>query len=141
MKRKKSISAYLMLLLLPAVVLVSGMTRVPPGISVDEALKIAKEPGAMIIDTRTAQEYAEGHIDGAVLIPVAEIQASWQGLPKDHYAPIIVYCTVGVRSSKARVILKERGYARVYNLEGGIEAWKSAGQPVVKSLMDKSPYH
>lgn len=128
-------------LFLPVVFLACAFARVPSGISVEEALKIAKEPGAMIIDTRTAQEYADGHIDGAVLIPVTEIQSSWQGLPKDHYAPIIVYCTIGVRSSKARVILKERGYTRVYNLKGGIEAWKAEGQPMVKSLLETSPYH
>jgi rhodanese-related sulfurtransferase len=127
--------------LLPVFVVTCAFARVPPGISVEEALKIAKEPETSLIDVRTSQEYVEGHIEGAVNVPVAEIQSSWQGLPKDHYAPIIVYCTIGVRSSKARVILKERGYTRVYNLKGGIESWKAAGQPVVKSPLETSPYH
>ena len=107
-------------------------------INVEEAAKIMKEPDAVILDVRTPEEYAQGYIERALLIPVNELDSRsgwWRKLPTDKTISIVVYCTVGVRSSKARKILKEHGYVNTYNLKGGIVAWEKAGQPVVKPTL------
>lgn len=106
-------------------------------VNVEEAAKIMNEPDVVILDVRTREEYAQGYIEKALLIPVYELESNsgwWRKLPTDKIVPILVYCTVGVRSSKARKILKEHGYVNTYNLKGGIVAWEKAGRPVVKPV-------
>lgn len=85
-----------------------------------------------ILDARTAGEYAEGHIGGAVLADVTmdnfrEVAVS--KLSKD--SPVAVYCRSGRRSLTACDILSKEGYS-VYNLKTGIIGWQEAGLPVVK---------
>ena len=80
--------------------------------------------GATMIDVRTKEEYDEGHIDGALLLPVDDInEDSAKRVIKDKYDVIIVYCKSGVRSSNASTKLKELGYKNVYNL-GAMSNWK-----------------
>jgi hydroxyacylglutathione hydrolase len=82
----------------------------------------------MLLDVRTAEEYAEGHIKGALLIPVQELQQRISEVPKDRQ--VYVYCRSGVRSVRASKILVKAGYTRVENVQGGFMAWKDAGYPV-----------
>ena len=84
----------------------------------------------MVLDVRTPEEYAAGHIQGAKLIPVQELSEHLAELPKDRQ--IYVYCHSGRRSAKAAAMLAKHGFSRVENMVGGIEAWKAAGYPVVK---------
>jgi phage shock protein E len=77
--------------------------------------------GAKLIDVRTAEEFAEGHIDGALNIPVHELDRRMAELgPKD--TSIIVYCRSGARSAQAARMLKGAGYASVRNL-GAMSRW------------------
>ncbi len=82
----------------------------------------------MLLDVRTAEEYAEGHIRGAKLIPVQELEQRISEVPKDRQ--VYVYCRSGGRSSRASKILADAGYARIENVQGGFMAWKEAGYPV-----------
>ncbi len=82
----------------------------------------------MLLDVRTAEEYAEGHIQGALLIPVQELQQRISEVPKDKQ--VYVYCRSGVRSVRAAKMLVEAGYTRIENVQGGFMAWKDAGFPV-----------
>ena len=50
----------------------------------------------------------------------------------DKNKPVLVYCAIGGRSSKAMAIMKKEGFKEVYNLEGGMTAWKDAGMPITK---------
>jgi hydroxyacylglutathione hydrolase len=84
----------------------------------------------ILLDVRTAEEYAEGHIQGAVLIPVQELGERLAEVPKDKQ--VYVYCHSGRRSAMASKLLAENGYTRIENVVGGITAWKDAGFPVVK---------
>ena len=119
-----------------SLILVAGASfSAVQNVDVEEAAKIMNEPGVVILDVRTREEFAQGYIEKALLIPVYELESNsgwWRQLPTDKTVPIVVYCTVGVRSSKARKILKEHGYVNTYNLKGGIVAWEKAGHPVVK---------
>ena len=85
-----------------------------------------------VLDARTAEEHAEGHIEGAILADVKmdnfkEVAVS--KLSKD--SPVAVYCRSGRRSLTACDILSKEGY-KVYNLKTGILGWQEAGLPVVK---------
>jgi len=82
----------------------------------------------LIIDVRGPEEYAEGHIETAKLIPVSELEDSLGELPDDK--PIIVYCRSGKRSRSAADILIENGFGNVYDM-GGIIDWQAEGYPVV----------
>jgi len=97
-----------------------------------QAAELAKQAGTFILDVRTEGEYAQGHLEKAVLIPVQSLPGRLSELPADKTTPILVYCAVGGRSSMAAVLLKAKGYASVHDLSGGIVAWGNAGLPVVK---------
>jgi len=84
----------------------------------------------VFIDVRTPDEYAESHIDGAILIPVRELEQRMSEVPKNKQ--VYIYCHSGKRSARASSILAKAGYQNIENVKGGIEAWKKAGYPVVK---------
>ncbi|HML65386.1 MAG TPA: DsrE/DsrF/DrsH-like family protein [Dysgonomonas sp.] len=79
---------------------------------------------AMIIDSRTKEEYDFGHIEGAINIPVDEIRSRLNEMPRDK--KIIVYCAVGLRGYIASRILMQSGYTNVYNLSGGYRTYSCA---------------
>ena len=83
-----------------------------------------------IIDVRTPAEYAEGHVEGAKLIPVDELADRLAEVPKDRQ--LYVYCRSGKRSARAATLLASQGFEKVENVLGGILAWQAAGHPVVK---------
>ena len=81
----------------------------------------------LLIDVRTPEEFASGHIEGAVNIPVEEMQGRLDEIPGD--TPIVVYCRSGNRSATAARILTDADYAPVYDL-GGIQDWVAEGLPI-----------
>lgn len=91
--------------------------------------KLISGSGVTILDVRTAQEYAEGHIEGALNIDVKDdrfLQTAEQQLSKEN--TIAVYCRSGKRSASAAALLADKGY-KVVNLEGGIMAWQQHHMP------------
>ncbi len=88
------------------------------------------EPSAILVDVRTLDEYNEGHIPGAVHIDVlqSDFQAKVQQL--DLTQPIYVYCHSGGRSARAASMIRNMDVIQIYNLRGGIMAWKANSFPV-----------
>jgi len=84
----------------------------------------------MLLDVRTPEEYAEGHIAGAKLIPIQVLAEHLKDVPKDKQ--VYVYCHSGARSARASKLLAANGFSHIENMEGGIVAWKAAGYPVEK---------
>jgi sulfur-carrier protein adenylyltransferase/sulfurtransferase len=80
----------------------------------------AREPFELI-DVREVFEYEIARIDGAKLIPLGQIAERADELPRER--PIVVHCHSGQRSAQAVRLLQQRGFDKVYNLEGGIDAW------------------
>ncbi|MCI8273840.1 MAG: rhodanese-like domain-containing protein [Clostridia bacterium] len=81
--------------------------------------KIAK--GAILIDVRSRQEYAEGHLQGAINMPEYELQKrAFKELPKKNQL-IVMYCQYGGRSREACKKMKQMGYTNIYNLYGGLD--------------------
>ncbi|GAN35026.1 MAG: rhodanese-like domain-containing protein [Candidatus Brocadia sp. AMX2] len=91
---------------------------------------IDREKDVFILDVRTQEEYNDAHIKGANLIPIQELEQNINKIPKDK--KVIVHCAKGKRSAKACEILKDEGLKELYNVEGGINQWKSEGYPVEK---------
>ena len=82
----------------------------------------------MLLDVRTQEEYAEGHIAGAILIPVQVLAERLSEVPHDKQ--VYVYCHSGARSARASTLLARKGYTNIENMMGGIVAWKAAGYQV-----------
>lgn len=94
--------------------------------------ELIADSSVVILDVRTASEYAEGHIKGAVLIDQFKsdfLEQARQRLPKDR--TIAVYCRSGRRSANACGKLEAEGYKPI-NLKGGIMAWMKEGKPITK---------
>lgn len=81
-----------------------------------------KESGYLLVDVRTAEEYEEGHIPGAILLPIEEIREGKLDTLPDHDQTILVYCRTGRRAEDAAAILVKEGYSNVYAI-GGIFDW------------------
>ena len=103
-------------------------------ISVQDANK-KREEGAAIIDCREADEYAEGHVVGAPLIPhmsvferIDEVEQIAEGKNK----PMMFICAKGQRSAVASEFAAAAGFTDLYNVEGGTDAWLEAGLPSEK---------
>lgn len=86
--------------------------------------------GAVIIDVREPHEYESGHVPDATLIPVNTVYARRAELPTDK--DVIFVCAVGQRSALAAEMAAAAGLTRLFNLDGGTDAWIKAGQPVEK---------
>lgn len=81
----------------------------------------------VLLDVRTPEEFATGHIPGAVNISVETLASHLDEVPTDQ--PVVVYCRSGNRSAQAADILTSAGYKSVYDL-GGILTWSAQGYPV-----------
>lgn len=82
-----------------------------------------------IIDIRERDEFAQGHLPGALFIPRGFLELQVEQVQYDRTKPIVLYCAGGVRSALAARNLKEMGYENVESLIGGFGAWKNAGLP------------
>lgn len=83
--------------------------------------------GALILDVRTPLERQEAKIPGSQALPLDRLAAEWEKLPKDR--EIICQCRSGSRSATAARFLAAKGF-KVYNLQGGILAWRAAKLPL-----------
>ncbi len=92
-----------------------------PGID-DLAAQARETAGSIMIDVRTPDEYRDGHIEGALSIPLASIPATASKRLPNKNAPIYVYCLSGARSAQAVRELERQGYTNVVNM-GGIGRW------------------
>ena len=124
MKNSKRVAAVLM-----AVLVLTGCGReiekeeLYVNITVQEAKKLMdREDGYVILDVRTEEEYAQGHIPGAILIPDYEIEQKAEEILTDKNQMILVYCRSGRRSKNAAQALLELGYTDIREF-GGIIDW------------------
>ena len=95
-------------------------------ITPQDAASMYNENKAVIVDVRENNEWQAGHIAGAIHIPLGQIEARKMELEAYKNSALIMQCRSGVRSATAATILKKAGFANVYNMEGGINAWQKA---------------
>lgn len=84
--------------------------------------------GCVLVDVREADEWSDGHIDGAVHVPLATVPDRVDEFPAD--GPVYVVCAAGGRSARAAEFLRTRGIDAI-NVAGGTQGWISSGRPVV----------
>lgn len=115
----------------PAVsTLPEGVGKVRPA---ELAAKLA--PGAsdvLVLDVRAPQEYAEGHVPGALNVPHDQLAARLAELKGAENRPVVVYCRSGRRAGLALEVLKQNGFKNLAHLEGDMPGWSAAGKPVEK---------
>ena len=103
------------------------------GISPTEAVQCMNREKGVVIDVCGADEYAQGHIKGAVNVPLDELEERLGKAVKNKSTPVIMVCAVGARSKRAQGIAQKLGYEKVHSLHGGLKAWKEANLPVAKA--------
>jgi len=118
--------------LLLLIISATAFAQAPVVLPVNEFEKAVQPQTTQLIDVRTANEYKEGFIAGAVNMDwMNEKQFQEQAKKLNKEMPVYVYCLSGVRSGKAASWLLSHGFSQVINLDGGIKAWKDAGKKVV----------
>jgi rhodanese-related sulfurtransferase len=106
----------------------------PAHISADEAVRRVAA-GSVLVDVREQNEWDRGHAPEALFLPMSQLADGIDGLPDSE--PLLIICHSGARSLRVATALHDAGYD-VINVDGGMEAWTSAGGVVV-SENDESP--
>jgi rhodanese-related sulfurtransferase len=124
---------YVCLSIVVIIVVIALLARRNPAMEVtaEAAREMVKDPQLVVLDVRTPQEFAQGHIEGARLIPVAELPGRLAELAEFKNRPILIYCYRGSRSASVYHILQKNGFSILKNLRGGIMAWTGAGNKVL----------
>ncbi len=108
----------------------ASTAKAPAAVDV-AALKAAQAAGTVtVVDVRTPQEFAEGHVPGAINIPVDTISSRLSELASHKEGELYLICRSGARSARAQGVLASAGFAHPINVTGGTLAWISAGYPV-----------
>lgn len=89
-----------------------------------------QESDVQLIDVRSPEEFAEGHIPNAVNININGDNFEEETAKLDKEKPVMVYCKMGGRSAKAAANLKAQGFKSITDLDGGITSWKDANKTI-----------
>ena len=102
---------------------------VPP----DQLAGLLAQPNApLLLDVRTPEEFAQGHIPGALLVPVQELESHLAELAPFKERGVVTYCERGGRASRASEILRAAGFTNVRVLEGSMSRWREEGREIAK---------
>ena len=110
--------------------LVANTITTVGGIPAQEAVSLINRAGAVVVDIRSAEDFAAGHIIDAVHFPLADLPKGGDKLKKLTGKPIIVCCMSGNLAAQAARELKSQGLAPVHALKGGISAWRAENLPI-----------
>ena len=95
------------------------------------AVRDALAHGALVIDVRQPEEWAQGHIPGAKHVPKSHLESQIEGVAPDRSVPVVLYCASGNRSAwAARTLIDDLGYEHVESMTGGYTLWKDRGYDV-----------
>ena len=104
--------------------------NLPVDINPAKTNEIRSRDDVVILDVREDWEYAEGHVPGAVWIPLGELPTRLNDIPKDK--TVVAVCRSGNRSSQATSFLRDQGFDNVHNMTGGMNDWQRAGYDIEK---------
>lgn len=117
----------LFILALAAAVLAAGHRDIR---STEAKSLLATKKNVYLLDVRTPEEFRQGRLQGAVLIPINEVERRIGEIPRNR--SIVVYCAVGSRSGLVAGFLARKGYREVYNVTDGIVGWYRNGFPIIR---------
>ena len=133
---RSKIIPVILFLIVAGPIIYTQLRRTSPNIgygdvTVEQAYELVKgDRPPVILDVRNDWEFEDGHLEGAINIPVDDLEGRLGELDKED--EILVYCRTGNRSTRAAQILRENGFEKIYHMVDGIEGWKAAGYPTVK---------
>jgi glyoxylase-like metal-dependent hydrolase (beta-lactamase superfamily II)/rhodanese-related sulfurtransferase len=105
--------------------LTSGDVRAVEPVELHKMLQGASGESPVVVDVREPWEYKQGHVPGALLIPLGQLSSRLGEL--DPEKPVAVICASGSRSQSAAALLGQKGFKTVYNVSGGTSAWRHSG--------------
>jgi rhodanese-related sulfurtransferase len=100
----------------------------PRDMAPSQIAELLADDAIVLVDVREDDEWAAGHVEGAIHVPLGELAARLGELPDDK--PVVTMCRSGRRSMHALGVLSEGGYDGLHHMDGGILAWQKDGLPV-----------
>jgi rhodanese-related sulfurtransferase len=96
-----------------------------------QATQMINKDNAALLDVRSADEFARGHVAQAKNVPLESLESTPDSAGKKD-KPVILMCQNGQKAGKAAAILRKAGFTQVFSLQGGLAGWQTAGLPVIK---------
>ena len=96
-----------------------------------QALDLSQDPDVVVIDVRTPEEFAEGHIEGAEMIDFYADTFAAEIAALDPDETYLLYCRSGNRSGQTATMMEQLGFEQVYDMDGGVNAYGGQGLPLV----------
>lgn len=97
-----------------------------------QATQYMNQAKTLVLDVRSVEEFAAGHLPNSKNIPLKELESRIKEIEKSKTNAVIAVCATGVRSSSAVAILNKAGFEKAFSLDGGVAAWQSQGLPTIK---------
>lgn len=91
-----------------------------------------KDASLVILDVRTPEEYAAGHVPGAINIPYTHLPSRISEVADAGDKDIVLYCAIGIRAEKGAERLRENGFTKLLHLDGDMKAWEAQKRPLEK---------
>ena len=115
-----------------AVLVPTWVAAAAPGPVSSEVLwsQIESSTATLIVDVRTPEEFAGGHVPGAINVPIDDLQSRLAELAPHRQTGVVVYCERGPRAGYAVSILEQAGFSNIRYLKGHMALWRSKGLPV-----------
>ena len=104
-----------------------------PGLSPTQAVLLINREKANVVDVRSAEEFASGHLIGAKNIAIDTLESNLGKAINDKKRPLILVCASGVRSQRAQKIATKLGFEQAHSLSGGLKIWQEANLPLEKT--------
>lgn len=101
-------------------------------VNVDQLTRLVNQENAQVVDVRSNEDFAQGHIVNAINMPLSDIKEGKAKLDKLKKKPVVVYCQIGRISAAASQSMTEAGVESVFNLQGGINSWIKEKLPLSK---------
>lgn len=112
--------------------LVTSLQRMGAKVTALQATQLLNQGKTVVVDVRSAEEFAAGHIRDAKNIPLKELKSRTGELEKFKERPVIVVCDKGLQSNRATALLKKEGFKDAAALLGGMDGWQTQGLPISK---------
>jgi rhodanese-related sulfurtransferase len=104
------------------------LTSVPVVQEIDVDTLESRSAETIVLDVREPEEFEQGHVPGAFNLPQADLASRLDDIP--HDGPLVLVCRSGARSLRAAQFLRQVGFVQVASVQGGTEAWRTAGKPL-----------
>lgn len=130
---QRSINGLLTMACLVLAVGCSAQTTPDPlRIGLEESRQLFESKQVVMFDIRESDEHATGVINGALLLPMSQLNQRVSEIPKDPSQPVLIICNTQNRSSKVVQAMKEAGWTNLRYVNGGMSTWAQNGWPMVK---------